>query len=93
MIEKAKADAALVRKKSRLRDKLLNKVRKRHFRNADTDARDAQFADTDGSDAGLAIRSSSIPIQETEPAKPLEYNIMERGVVVRLTYEPNPSLT
>lgn len=32
MIEKAKVDAVLVRKNSRLRDKLLDKARKRHFR-------------------------------------------------------------
>ena len=95
VIKKAKVDAALVRKKSRLRDKLLDKAPKRHFRNADTDALDAQFADTDGFDAEFAMRSSSTPtlIQETEPAKPLKYNILERGIVVQLTCEPNPSLT
>lgn len=81
--EKKDVDAALHREKTNRRSRMVDKARKRHFRNADTDTLEAQFADT-------AISASA---KDAELTRPLKYNIPERDVVIRLTCEPVTDLT
>ncbi len=81
--EKKDVDAALHREKTNRRSRMIDKARKRHFRNADTDTLEAQFTDT-------AISASA---NDVELLKPLNYNISERDVVIRLTCEPVINLT
>lgn len=54
-------------------------ARKRHFRNANTNNIEAQFADTK---AAMNFKPSGMR------EKPLKYNIPERGIIVRLVCEP-----
>ena len=56
---------------------MLDKARKRHFRTADTATLEAQFAD-----ASLAASD-----EDVKPPEPLQYDIPERGDIVRLTCE------
>lgn len=79
VVKKASVDAALHREKSTRRNKLKEKARKRHFRNADTEDIEAQFADTKAA-------TNSKPSGGRE--KPLEYYIPERGMIVRLVCKP-----
>jgi len=81
--EKKNVDAALHREKTNRRNRMLDKARKRHFRNADTATIEAQFADA----------SISAPNEDVKPVRPLKYNFPERALVVRLTCEPVADLT
>jgi len=81
--KKKDVDAALHRERTNRRSRMVDKARKRHFRNADTDTLEAQFADT-------AISASA---KDAELTRPLKYNIPERDVVIRLTCEPVTDLT
>ncbi len=81
--EKKDVDAALHRERTNRRSRMVDKARKRHFRNADTDTLEARFADT-------AISASA---KDAELTRPLKYNIPERDVVIRLTCEPVTDLT
>jgi len=62
---------------------MVDKARKRHFRNVDTDTLEAQFADT-------AISASA---KDVELTRSLKYNIPKRDVVIRLICEPVTDLT
>lgn len=75
---KKQVDAALHREKNNRRNRLLEKARKRHFRNADTSILEAQFADP-------SITASD---EDIKPPAPRQYDIPERGEIVRLTCEP-----
>ena len=81
--EKKEADAALHREKSNRRNRMLEKARKRHFRNADTATLEAQFLDS-------SIAASD---EDVKPPAPLRYDIPERSDIVRLTCEPIADLT
>ena len=71
--QKKGVDALLNSTKAKQRDKLLRQARKRHFRNADTERLEQQFAsDPASSTPGARVR-------------PTEYEVMERGVLVELT--------
>ena len=81
---KKQVDAALHREKTNRRNRMLEKARKKHFRNADTATLEAQFAD------------SSLAAPDDDDVKlpaPLQYDIPERGEIVRLTCEPIGDLT
>ncbi len=82
--KKKEAEARLNCFKTRLRNDMIEKARKRHFRKADTVAFDSQF-----SDAGSPQASS----QDAPCAKPISYHLPERAAVVRLTCEPADGLT
>ncbi len=76
--EKKEVDAALHREKTNRRNRMLEKARKRHFRHADTATLEAQFADS----------SLAASDEDVKPPAPLQYDITERGEIVRLTCEP-----
>ena len=80
---KKKVEAALHREKNNRRNRLLEKARKRHFRNADTNIIETQFADS----------SMTTSDENVKPPAPLQYDIAERGDIVRLTCEPTTDLT
>lgn len=80
---KKQTDAALHREKTNRRDRMLEKARKRHFRNADTIALEAQFAGS----------CNTVSEEDVKPPAPLQYDIPERGDIVRLTCEPIANLT
>ena len=82
--KKKKIEARLNCLKTRLRDHMIEKARKRHFREADTIAFDSQFSATG------AARASS---RDAPRVKPIEYDLPERAAVVRLTCTPTDSLT
>ena len=82
--KKKKAEARLNRFKTRLRNDMIEKARKRHFRKADTVAFDSQFS------AAGAPQASS---RDAPCAKPIEYHLPERAAVVRLTCAPADGLT
>ncbi len=67
----------------RLRDSMVEKARKRHFRKADTIAFDSQFS------ASSAHQDS----ESDEPAARRKYNIPERAEVVRWICQPAAGLT
>lgn len=75
---KKQMDAALHREKNNRRNRLLEKARKRHFRNADTSILEAQFGDS------YATTSD----EDVKPPAPRQYDVAERGEIVRLTCEP-----
>ncbi len=75
---KKQVDATLHREKNNRRNRLLEKARKRHFRNADTSILEAQFPDP------FIIASD----EDIKPSAPRQYDIPERGEIVRLTCEP-----
>ncbi|MCJ1360230.1 MAG: hypothetical protein MMC33_010233, partial [Icmadophila ericetorum] len=81
--EKKEADAVLHREKSNRRNWMIEKARKRHFRNADTATLEAQFLDS-------SIAASD---EEIKPPATLRYDIPERSDIVRLTCEPIADLT
>ncbi|KAL9121382.1 MAG: hypothetical protein Q9187_002066 [Circinaria calcarea] len=81
--EKKKVDAMLHRAKTNRRNRMLDKARKRYFRNADTAILEAQFADD----------SITAPEEDIAPAEPLQYNIPERGFVVQMTCESPAAMT
>lgn len=54
-------------------------AQKRHFKNANTNNIEAQFANIKA-----AMNSKSSGVHE----KPLKYNIPERGMIIRLVCEP-----
>ncbi|KAL2048926.1 hypothetical protein ABVK25_010779 [Lepraria finkii] len=81
--KKKKIEARLNCLKTKLRDYMIEKGRKRHFRKADTVAFDSQF-----SAAGAAQTSS----RDAPRAKPIEYHLPERAAVVRLTCTPADGL-
>lgn len=80
---KKQVDAALHRKKTNRRNRILVKARKRHFRHADTAPLEAQFV-------GSTIAASD---EDLTPPVPLQYDISERSDIVRLTHEPIVDLT
>ena len=61
---------------------MIEKARKRRFRNANTIAFNSQF-----------LASVQKLLEDTERAQPLENNIPERGLVVWLTCKPMTDLT
>jgi len=81
--KKKDVDAALHREKTNRRSRMVDKVRKRHFRNVDTDTLEAQFAD-------IAISAS---VKDVELTRSLKYNISKRDVVIRLICESVIDLT
>ncbi len=81
--EKKEVNAALHRKKTNRRNRMLEKAQKRHFRHADTVTLKAQFAD-------LSLAASD---EDVKPPAPLQYNITEQGEIVRLTCEPIADLS
>jgi Protein of unknown function (DUF3435) len=81
--EKKNADAALNKMRTALRVKLRDNVRKRHFRNADTDEFNRQFGDGLAGELPKRVLPSSLPV----------YQVEERAIVVRLTCEPLVELT
>ncbi len=81
--QKMKAQARLNSFKFRLRHSMIEKVRKRHFRKADTIAFDSQFS---------ASSAQKNPASD-ESAAPREYNIPERAEVVRWICQPAADLT
>ena len=80
---KKQVDAALPREKNNRRNRLLEKARKRHFRNADISILDAQFADS----------YATVSDEDVKPAAPRQYDIAGRCEIVRLTCEPVINLT
>ena len=80
---KKTVDAALHRERNNRRNRMLDKARKRHFRNADTVTLEAQFANS-------SIATSD---EDEKAPTPLQYDIPERGDIVRLTCEPIADLT
>ena len=80
---KKQVDAALHREKTNRRNRMLEKARKRHFRNADTATLEAQFV-------GSTIVASD---EDVKPPATLQYNIPEQSDIVRLTCEPITDLT
>lgn len=66
------------REKNNQRYRLLQKARKRHFRNANTSILEAQFAEP-------SITTSD---EDIKPPAPRQYGISERGDIIRLTCEP-----
>ncbi len=81
--KKKDVDAALHREKTNRRSRMIDKARKRHFRNVDTDTLEAQFAD-------IAISAS---VKDVELTRSLKYNISKRDVVIRLICESVIDLT
>lgn len=82
MREKETIDAALHTLKENLRNKLLARERRRHFRDADTSILEAQFS------------QGSKPVSDdTSLARPTKYNIPERGRVVGLLCNEIANLT
>ena len=81
--EKKDVDAALHREKSNRRNRMIEKARKRHFRNADTATLEAQFVDSN-----IAVSDEVV-----KPPAPLQYDIPERSDIVRLTCESIADLT
>lgn len=76
---KTQVDAALHREKNNRRNCLLEKARKRHFRNADTSILEAQFANS----------YATVSDEDIKPPPPRQqYDIAERGEIVGLTCEP-----
>jgi hypothetical protein len=75
--EKICADAALHTFKQNLRNKYLASERRRHFRDADTRLLKAQF---DGTNSTSTVGDMSL-------VRPTKYNLLERGLVVRLIYD------
>ena len=71
-------DAALYREKNNRRNRLLEKARKRYFRNANTNILEAQFADS----------CMSASDEDIKPPTPRQYDIAKRGEIIRLTCEP-----
>ena len=82
--KKKKAESHLNCFKPRLRNDIIEKARKRHFRRADTVAFDSQFS------AAGAPQASS---RDAPYVKPIEYHLTERAAVVRLTCAPTDGLT
>jgi Protein of unknown function (DUF3435) len=80
---KVNADAVLNRARTALRAKLRDKIRKKHFRNADTDEFNRQFED---------VFIGELPKRAT-PSSPPVYQVEERATVVRLTCGPLVDLT
>lgn len=80
---KKQVDAALHREKTNRRNRMLEKARKRHFRNADTSILEAQFANS----------STTTSDEDVKPPVPLQYDISERDHIVRLTCKPVTNLT
>jgi len=62
---------------------MIDKARKRHFKNIDTDTLEAQFAD-------IAISAS---VKDVELTRSFKYNISKQDVVIRLICEPVIDLT
>ncbi|KAG8531634.1 uncharacterized protein KY384_003265 [Bacidia gigantensis] len=82
--KKKTAEARLCCTKIKLRNGMIAKARKRHFRTADTLAFDAQFSST---------TAAPTVAPDPPPTKPIEYNIPERAEVVRLTCSPGDGLS
>ena len=80
---KKQVDITLHREKTNRRNRMLEKARRRHFRNADTATLEAQFAN----------ESFAAFDKNVKPSAPLSYDISERGEIVRLTCEPIADLT
>lgn len=80
---KKQVDTALHREKANRRNRMLDKARRRHFRNADIATLEAQFTD-----ASLAASD-----KEVKPPAPPQYDILERGKIVRLTCKLIADLT
>ncbi len=76
--KKRKIEARLSCLKIKLRNHMIVQARKRHFRKANTLVFDAQFF-------AIAL--------DTQLAKSIEYNILERAEVVRLTCTPSDGLS
>lgn len=75
---KKQVDIALHREKVNRRNRMLDKVRRKHFRNADTATFEIQFIN-----ASFAAFDKDV-----KPLSSLQYDISERGEIVRLTCEP-----
>jgi hypothetical protein len=80
--EKKKADDELNRERTRLREKLKKRVRKRHFRSSDTMALNQQFGGR-----------SSEPQKPTPHLSPPVYQIRERAALVPLICRSKAELT
>ena len=78
---KKKAEARLNATKKRLRDNMVAKARKRHFRTADTLAFDAQFS------------AAAVPPRNLQRMTPIVYNIPERAKVIQLVCRPVEGLS
>ena len=82
--KKKKAEARLNTTKQRLRVKMITQGQERHFRTADTQAFDAQFA---------AARVASTSTRDIQHAKPIIYSIPERAKVVQLVCSPGEDIS
>jgi len=82
--KKKKAERRLNCLKIKLREHTITQAQKRHFRKADTLTFDAQFSG--------AVAAHTTP-QGTHHTQPIEYNILERAEVVRLTCRPSDGLS
>ncbi len=81
--KKKDVDAVLHREKMNRRSRMIDKVRKQHYRNVDTDTLEAQFAD-------IAISTS---VKDVELTRSLKYNISKQDVVIWLICESVIDLT
>ena len=81
--KKKDVDAVLHHEKTNHWSRMIDKVRKQHFRNVDTDTLEAQFAD-------IAISAS---VKDIELTRSLKYNISKWDVVIRLICESVINLT
>ena len=82
---KKQINASLQRAKSRLRNRMLEKARKDHFRYADLAVFEAQF-DADGVSS---VPESDQNVKQTELP---HYDVLERAEIVRLTCIPSDEL-
>ena len=82
--QKKRIEARLNYIKTTIRNRMIEKARKRHFRKADTVAFDSQFSVTG------ATQTFS---PNTSPTKPVTYHLPERAAVVRLTCTHADGLT
>lgn len=80
---KKKAEARLNCSKTKMRNRMIEEARKRHFRKADTYAFDAQFA---------PHSTTQTSFQDAQGPKPTQYHLPERAVVVRLIQMSSDSL-
>ena len=84
--KKKAADAALNSARAKWRDHAVRRARKKHFRNADTQELERQFAEH-------AHPVSPLRNGVTSNARPVEYEVKQRGLVAELTCQPSNHLT
>ena len=82
---KQQVNANLQRTKSNLRNRMLEKARKDHFRNAGLAVFEAQF----GADGVSSISGSDKNVEQIDSS---QYDVLERAEIVRLTCVPNEGL-